>query len=129
MKSAIDRGYNFFKDNFVADDYSVRLYHSYPYLTGVKVDMRGCAESIHCLAVLSEIYPDALELAVKIANWTINNMQDKDGYFYFRIYRTHKHKMSYIRWNQAPMLNALTRLLYCLTERNSLDNNKGVTND
>ena len=42
---------------------------------------------------------------------TINNMWDKNGYFYFRIYRTHKHKMSYMRWGEAPMFNAITFLL------------------
>ena len=111
VKKAIDRGYGFFIDHFINKDYSVSYYHSYPYPTGVKVDIRCCAEAIHCLAVLSDIYPAALNLARKIAEWTISNMQDKDGYFYFRIYKTHKHKMPYIRWGQAPMLNALTALL------------------
>jgi len=130
LKSALDKGYNFFINNFINDDDSIYLYNKYPFYHGINVDMRGCAESIHCLAVLSEEYPDALELAVKIANWSINHMQDKEGYFYFRKYRTHTHKMPYIRWCQAPMLNALTKLFYCLTERNSLDNTKGqLTND
>jgi hypothetical protein len=50
-------------------------------------------------------------LSIKIAQWTIHHMQDKDGYFYFRIYPTHTNKMPYIRWGQAPMINALTLLL------------------
>ena len=111
LKEAIDRGYRFFKEHFINDDFSISYYHKYPYPTGVKVDIRCCAEAIHCLTVLSDIYPESLDLARKIAEWTIRNMQDKDGYFYFRIYRTHKNRMPYIRWGQAPMLNALTYLL------------------
>lgn len=111
LRKAIDKGYRFFKEHFINSDFSVSYYHKYPYPTGVKVDIRGCAEAIHCLAVLSESYPEALDKAKKIAEWTIRNMQNKSGCFYFRIYRTHKHKMPYIRWGQAPMLNALTCLL------------------
>lgn len=111
LKRSIDRGYNFFVDHFIASDFSVRYYQYYPYPTGIKVDIRGCAETIHCLALLSEIYPKAMDMAKKICKWTIVNMQDRSGFFYFRIYRTHKHKMSYMRWGQAPMFNALTYLL------------------
>lgn len=111
LKRSIDKGYRFFIENFITNDFSVRYYFSYPYPTGIKVDIRGCAEAIHCLAVLSEIYPEALKLSIKIAEWTSDNMQDSSGFFYFRIYQTHKHKMPYIRWGQAPMVNALTFLL------------------
>jgi len=123
VKKAIDRGYGFFIDHFINKDYSVSYYHSYPYPTGVKVDIRCCAEAIHCLAVLSESYPEALDLAGKIAAWTIENMQDKEGYFCFRIYKTHKNRMPYIRWGQAPMLNALT----CLLMKENLTTKNGIS--
>jgi hypothetical protein len=111
LKNAIERGLEFFEDHFITDEFSVRYYYSYPYPTGIKVDIRGCAEAIHCFALLSEIFQHSLDLSIKIARWTIHRMQDKDGYFYFRIYPTHTNKMPYIRWGQAPMFNALTLLL------------------
>ena len=128
VKRSIDKGYRFFKENFINSDFSVSYYHTYPYPTGVKVDIRCCAEAIHCLAVLSGIYPEALDMAAKIAEWTIKNMQDRDGYFYFRIYKTHKHKMPYIRWGQAPMLNALTCLLTKIssTTKSTKDTKNGI---
>jgi len=110
MKS-IRRGYKFFTDNFVTEEFSVRYYYCYPIPTGIITDIRGCAETIYCCAFLSEIFPEALDLSVKVTEWTINNMKDKDGFYYFRIYKTHKHKFPYIRWGQAPMFNALTYLL------------------
>ena len=111
IKESIAKGYKFFRDHFINPDFSVRHYYSYPYPTGIKVDIRSCAEAIYCCALLSEIFPESIDLSMKITEWTINNMWDKNGYFYFRIYRTHKHKMSYMRWGEAPMFNAITFLL------------------
>jgi len=38
-------------------------------------------------------------------------MQDKEGYFYYRIYKNnYVNKMPYIRWGQAWMLRALSYL-------------------
>jgi len=116
LEDAIIKGYDYFVKNFIMDDYSVRLYHYYPIPTGVKVDIRACAEAIYCCALLSELIPDALELSKRIAQWTILSMQDRSGYFYFRIYITHKHKMPYMRWGEAPMFNALTFLLTKITD-------------
>ena len=107
---SISRGYQFFADNFINRDFSVRYHYRYPSSTGILVDIRGCAEAICSLAVLSEIFPKALDLAVKVFEWTANNMRDEAGFYYFRIYKTHKHKSAYIRWAQAPMFNALTCL-------------------
>jgi len=126
LKKAVDKGYKFFLEHFLNDDFSISYYYKYPYPTGVKVDIRCCAEAIHCLVALSEMYPESLNIAKKIAEWTINNMQDKNGYFYFRIYKTHKHKMPYIRWGQAPMLNALTALL--MKENHTTKNTKDTKN-
>ena len=46
-----------------------------------------------------------------IALWTIKHMQHKKGFFYYRKYRMHTHKISYMRWSQAWMFVALTELV------------------
>ncbi len=115
LKNSIDKGYEFFINQFITTDHSVRYYYYYPYPHGIKVDIRGCAETIYCLTLLSDLYPEAINIAQKVAKWTINNMQDKKGFFYFRTYRTHRNKFPYVRWGQAPMFNALTFLLSKLT--------------
>lgn len=107
LKNAVDRGYEFFTDNFITGPSSVRYYYSYPYPTGVKVDIRGCAEAIHCLAVLSEIYPEALDLAVRIAEWTIKNMQGQIRILLFsRLPHSHQqdaiHQMGSGAYGQCP---------------------------
>jgi hypothetical protein len=51
------------------------------------------------------------QLAHKISYWTINNMQDKEGFFYFLKYPWFTNKISYIRWSDANMAYALSVLL------------------
>jgi hypothetical protein len=55
--------------------------------------------------------PEYLPFARKIALWTIENMQDEEGYFYYRCGKFYKNKIPYIRWGQAWMMNALSYLL------------------
>ena len=52
-----------------------------------------------------------LKLALTIAQWTINNMQNKDGHFYFLKYPLFQNRIRYVRWNDAPMAYALSVLL------------------
>ena len=60
---------------------------------------------------LSDFENSYLELGKKIAEWTIENMQDENGYFYYRIYKSgYISKIPFIRWGQAWMLRGLS---YC----------------
>jgi hypothetical protein len=50
-------------------------------------------------------------LAVKVAQWTIANMQDRTGYFYYRRYSPWLvNKTPTLHWGQATMLCALAGL-------------------
>ena len=51
------------------------------------------------------------QFALTIAQWTIQNMQDKDGHFYFLKYPLFTNKIPYIRWSDAAMAYALSVLL------------------
>lgn len=51
------------------------------------------------------------QFARTIAQWTIQNMQDKDGHFYFLKYPLFTNKIPYIRWSDAAMAYALAVLL------------------
>jgi hypothetical protein len=55
--------------------------------------------------------PSLRVLAQTVARWTIANMQDPSGYFYFRKYRFMTNKTATLHWGQATMLHALA----CLT--------------
>lgn len=44
-------------------------------------------------------------------DWTLRNMQDKKGFFYYQLKPGISSKISYMRWSNAFMFNALTCLL------------------
>ena len=46
-----------------------------------------------------------------MARWAIENMQSKDGFFHYRKGRFHTNKIPFMRWGQAWMMLALSRLL------------------
>ena len=82
-----------------------------------RIDIHSCAESINCLCQLSETFPKGMKLAENIVNWTINNLQDETGYFYYGYYKSRftkmvcKSKVAYLRWGQAWMLKGLSNYL------------------
>ena len=49
--------------------------------------------------------------ALKVAEWTIKNMQSPSGGFYFRKYRYHTERTSFMRWSNAWMFAALAELM------------------
>lgn len=110
IKDALISGFDFFKRSFIREDFSCRHYYKNSRSFSIKTDIRSCAEAINCTSIFSDMIPGALDLSQKIALWTIRNMQDETGYFYFRRYKLHTDKMPYMRWAQAPMFNALVRL-------------------
>ena len=78
-----------------------------------RIDIHSCAESINCISVLSESYPEQFDLAGNVLKWTIENLQDPTGYYYFGILKSRItgrpfiSKIPYLRWGQAWMLRAL----------------------
>jgi len=50
-------------------------------------------------------------MAIKIAKWTIDNIQDEKGYFYYQRYRFFTNKIPYMRWSQAWMFYAITEYM------------------
>ena len=47
-------------------------------------------------------------LVDKTFEWTIENMQDERGFFYFQKNRTFTSRIPYMRWSQAWMFYAMT---------------------
>jgi hypothetical protein len=77
------------------------------------VDIHNQAQGIITFSKAKKISDKYLQFAGKIVEWTINNMQDKFGYFYYRKYGCFCNKIDYIRWNQAWMVLALGTFLLC----------------
>lgn len=75
------------------------------------IDIHNQAQGIVTFSKLSEIRPEYLNFAVVIAKWTIENMQDESGYFYYQKWPRFTNRIPYIRWGQAWMMLALSSLL------------------
>lgn len=100
-------GLRYFKDVFFTPDGAPRYYHNRTY----PIDIQCAAQAIETLAFCSENDPSCLALSLKVAQWTVHNMQDRRGYFYYRQYPMIKAKTPYIHWGQATMYKALATLL------------------
>lgn len=107
----LKRGLAFFKRHFFEPSGRPRYYHTRTY----PVDIQCAAQAIDTLALFSEIDTESLELSKKVAGWTIQNMQDRKGYFYYREYPLLKARTPMLHWGQATMFKALARLFARLT--------------
>ena len=102
----LEKGLDFFKVNFFEETGRPKYYHSRTY----PVDIQCAAQAIDTLARLSRDDPSSLDLALKVATWTIQNMQDAAGYFYYRQYPLLTAKTPMLHWGQATMFKALATL-------------------
>lgn len=103
----IQNGLHFYKSHFFDNDGRARYFHDRTY----PVDIQCAAQGIDTLSTLAEYDPQCLPLAMKVAEWTIANMQGKDGHFFYRDLRWIKVKTPMLHWGQGTMMKALATLL------------------
>ncbi|MBI2830685.1 MAG: hypothetical protein HYX79_00310 [Chloroflexi bacterium] len=103
---ALSRGYRFYRDNLFEDG---RIPKFRPELK-FPINIHSCAEAILCMSTLSSLFPDALEYAQNTFEWTRDNMQSRDGYFYYMRNSANAVKIPYLRWGQAWMMRAMAEL-------------------
>lgn len=109
FESSIRKGLEYYrKEQFYDNGQSLwRLPKIYP------VEIHNQSQGIITFAMLKKFNSEYLPFANKIAEWTIENMQNKnDGSFYYRKLKNYNIKIPYMRWSQAWMFLALTRLQY-----------------
>jgi len=77
------------------------------------IDIHHQAQGIITFSKINDALNDKryLEFANRIALWTIENMQDETGYFYYQKWPFFTNKIPYMRWGQAWMMLALSTLL------------------
>lgn len=81
-----------------------RLPKKYP------VEIHNQAQGIITFSCLVDYFREGRQFADTIANWTINNMQDRNGYFYYQKRKLYTIKIPYTRWSQAWMFLSLSIL-------------------
>jgi polysaccharide biosynthesis protein VpsJ len=104
-------GYQYWKDNFFLSDGTPKYYNR----KTLPIDIQCCSQAIDTLVFFSDRDPDALPLASKVASWTMDHMQDRTGYFYYRRYsRWLVNRTPTLHWGEATMLCALAGLYHSL---------------
>ena len=105
----IERGFDFYIKNFFNEDGSPKYYHNQQY----PIDIHCPGQLFVTLHRLGK-FDEYRELAAKVLEWTVKNMQDRRGYFYYQLKKGISSKISYMRWSNAFMFNALS--YYILSE-------------
>jgi rhamnogalacturonyl hydrolase YesR len=100
-------GFEYFKMTFFEDSGWPNYYDDRRY----PIDIQCASQAIETLVNFSDHDPSGLKLAQKVVDWTIENMQDKSGYFYYRILPLKKVKIPMIHWGQNTMYKAMVSLL------------------
>jgi rhamnogalacturonyl hydrolase YesR len=100
----LKKGLHFYKVNFFEKNGRPKYYHNRAY----PIDSQCASQAIDTLANFAVIDKESLHLAGKVARWTLDNMQDQKGYFYYRQYPMGiKAKAPMLHWAQATMYKAL----------------------
>ncbi len=110
---SIKKGINFYK--FI--QFSPEGISKWRYPKEYPIEIHNQSQGIITFSKMSKFIDGCLDFATSIAKWTIQNMQDKEGYFYYQKYPLIINKIPYMRWSQAWMLLALTTLEYYTNEQ------------
>lgn len=103
---AIEKGFDFYVKNFFESDGRPKYYNDRIY----PIDIHCPGQLFVTLSRLHK-FGQYHDLAKKVLDWTIKNMQDRKGYFYYQIKPGISSKISYMRWSNAFMFCALSYYL------------------
>lgn len=109
-EEVLRRGFAFFLARFFEADGRPKYYHDRTY----PIDIQCASQAIETLVLFSDLDGEALPVAERVAGWTLDQMQDSDGHFYYRDLGWKKVRTPMFHWGQATMFKALARLLGAL---------------
>lgn len=105
----LEKGYRFYITTFFESDGTPRYYDR----KMRPLDIQCASQGIQTLVGLRRFHDKSLQMAQQVAAWTIRNMQDPEGYFYYRKYPLVTNKTPTLHWGQATMFAALALLDQC----------------
>jgi len=102
-KENIELGLKYYLATFFTEDGKSKYYNKSLY----PIDIHAPAQLIVTLSRLRVLTKNKV-LVDNVLNWTISNMQDEKGYFYYQIKKRFNSKIPYIRWAQAWMFFSMS---------------------
>ncbi|HET8783333.1 MAG TPA: hypothetical protein VFM63_12995, partial [Pyrinomonadaceae bacterium] len=107
FQPALEQGFSYWKANFFLAEGWPKYYDDNPY----PADAHAAASAIVTLVECRDLDESSLNMAQDVARWTIQNLRDERGFFYYQRRRFYTIRKPFMRWTQAWMLYALARLL------------------
>jgi len=100
--NCMERGFAFWERTFWRADGAPRYYHDRDYPFDTQCSAQG---------ILTFLAFGRLEQAMQAARWALENMWDKQGFFWYQRGHSRVNRLSYMRWTQAWVHHALAELL------------------
>ena len=101
----LEKGFDYYIKNFFEEDGCPKYYNNKKF----PIDIHCPAQLFVTLVRLCK-FNENKYLAEKVFEWTAENMRSSKGYFYYQLKKGINSKISYMRWSNAFMFNALTCL-------------------
>ena len=116
FETYFNKGFDYYIKTFFLSNGKPKYYNNKLY----PIDIHSPAQLIVTLSKTRKLNENIL-LATKVLDWTINNMQDKKGYFYYQLKPFISSKISYMRWAQAWMFYAFSNYFNQIMINENLD--------
>jgi rhamnogalacturonyl hydrolase YesR len=102
----IERGFRYYIENFFEINGMPKYYNNRIY----PIDIHCPAQLVVTVSRLGK-YKQYASLVNKVINWTLKNMQDRKGFFYYQMKPSFSSRISYMRWSNAFMFYSLSYLI------------------
>lgn len=106
FNECIEKGNKYYVDNFFTEKGESKYYNNKLY----PIDIHAPAQLV-VTQVKLKTFENQKHLIDKVLDWTIVNMQNKKGYFYYQKRKYISPKIPYMRWGQAWMFYAMSYYL------------------
>lgn len=104
--SVIEKGFEYYVHTFFSKQGQPKYYHNKMY----PIDTQNTAQLVLTLSKLDK-FDEYQKLADRVLIWTIQNMQDNQGFFFYQNHKYYTIKIPYMRWTQAWMFYAMSEYL------------------
>lgn len=98
----IEKGLQYYLNTFFTKEGIPKYYSHATY----PIDIHAPTQLVITLAKLN-LFQQHKELIDRVVNWTIDNMQDPQGFYYYQINKYFHSRIPYMRWSQSWMFYAL----------------------
>ena len=99
----LKKGLEYYVNNFFTSKGIPKYYDNMIY----PIDIHAPSQLVITMSKMN-LFKEQRELVEKVLSWTLDNMQAKEGYFYFQINKYFSSRIPYMRWAQAWMFYALS---------------------